>query len=96
MSLTVAGIAALGLAASKGHDMYLAGCDVLGADDEDDANALTQAVKLQAMQQTARNAGTKSYASPSSDDGMSASAMLMIAGGVTVGVLALGAVLGRK
>jgi len=32
MSLTVAGIAALGVAAARSHETYLTGCDVLGAE----------------------------------------------------------------
>jgi hypothetical protein len=32
VSLTVLGLAALGAAASRGHDTYVLGCDVLGAE----------------------------------------------------------------
>lgn len=100
MSLTLAGLTALGIAASKGHDMYLAGCDVLGADDRE-VEQLAQAMKLEAAQQELQNASAPKPASrphvvEKKSDSMSAGSMLMIAGGLTVGVLALAAVLGRR
>lgn len=43
MSLTVAGITALGIAAAKGSDTYFMGCDVLGAELEMGGKSLLQA-----------------------------------------------------
>jgi hypothetical protein len=101
IGITASKLAVTGIVASKGHNMYLAGCDVLGAVDDYEVNQLTQAVKAQALQQelataTAPKKPIEHEHAKKDDSSMSAGTMLAIAGGLTLAVFATAAVIGRK